>query len=114
MNNTRIMFLRNSDYTPCGCVAISIDRRNHRIDYQYSVLNPLDKFDRKMARHLALGRLVECPISTPLCRNSEVNMHIISEGVMEHLANSNAPKRAVRAAKLWRSCQEDSFDFDDE
>jgi len=97
----RIMFLRDASFRPVGCLAITIDSRNHRLNYQFSVLNPVDKFDRKMARHLALGRLVEAPISVPLPRNGEVSMHLISECVMVHLAESNAPNRAVRAAKLW-------------
>lgn len=99
--NSRIMFLRDANYRPVGCMAISIDSRNHRLNYQYSVLNPVDKFDRKMARHLALGRLVETPITVPLPRNGEVSMHLISECVMAHLAGSNAPSRAVKAAQLW-------------
>lgn len=101
MNNTRIMYLRDNQYAPVGCVAISIDRRNHRLSYQYSVRNPIDKFDRKLARQLALGRMVEVPIHLPLVRDMETSMHMISEMVMRHLASSNAPTRAVKAAKYW-------------
>jgi hypothetical protein len=99
--NNRIMFLRNTDYTPCGCLAISIDRKSKKLNYQYSVLNPDDRFDRKVARQLALGRLVESPIALPLMRDMDVNMHSISIAVMKHLSKSKAPSRAVKAAKGW-------------
>lgn len=99
--NKRIMFLRDSQYRPVGCLAISVDRKSHRLNYQFSVLNPADPFDRKTARVLALGRLLDSPISVPLARGTKVNMHDVSHTVMSHLAKSNAPNRAVRAAKLW-------------
>jgi len=99
--NKRIMFLRDNQFRPVGCLAISVDRKNHRLNYQFSVLNPVDSFDRKTARVLALGRLLDSPISLPLARGKEVNMHDVSFAVMSHLAKSNAPNRAVKAAKLW-------------
>lgn len=102
MNNSRIMFLRDSQYHPCGCVAITIDRRNHRISYQYSVLNPNDKFDRKIARQLAIGRLIEVPMHIAFSRDTEFSMHLVSKFVMQHIACSkSSPARAVRAAKIW-------------
>lgn len=99
--NSRIMFLRDSNYRPVGCVAISINRRDRVLNYQYSVLNPNDQFDRKMARHLALGRLVEAPVKVQYARGTSINMHLISEMVMLDIANSEAPSRAVKAARLW-------------
>lgn len=101
--NTRIMYLRDANKFPCGCLAITQDRRNHKLSYQYSVLNPHDEFDRKMARHLALGRLVESPITISTPRDTTISNHDISELVMLHVSRSDAPKRAVRAAKLWLS-----------
>lgn len=110
-NNTRIMFLRNEQYSPCGCLAIRLDRRNHRVSYQYSVLNPKDTFDRQMARHLAIGRLIEKPITIPISRATEINMHVISFEVMAHLAKSDAPKRAKNAANMWLNTQEYNVDL---
>lgn len=101
IQNTRIQFLRDSQFRPVGCLAINLDLRNHRLTYQMSVLNPADRFDRKVARQLALGRLVEAPVSVPLPRGKEFTMHDISEVVMRHVANSKAPGRARKAAKMW-------------
>ena len=60
--NRRVMYLRDSSYTPVGCVAISVSKNRKQVRYQYSVLNPSDDFERSLARHIALGRLVEKPV----------------------------------------------------
>lgn len=99
--NTRIMYLRDSHYRPVGCVAISVDRKRRTLSYQLSVQNPLDSFDRSLARQLALGRLVDKPINLPYDRKGDLSMHDISTTVMKHIAASKAPSRAVKAAKDW-------------
>jgi len=95
------MFLRDVKGQPVGCLAIGLDRKKHHAVYQLSVLNPADRFNRKMARHLALGRLMETPVSIPLQRGKDLTKHHISNVVMSHLAKSKAPTRAVKAAKQW-------------
>jgi hypothetical protein len=100
------MFLRDKQYKPVGCIAINVDRKNRQLNYHYSVLNPMDSFDRKEARVLALGRMMDAPVFIPLPRGKELTMHSISHAVMSHLAKSNAPSRAVKAAKMWLSRSE--------
>jgi hypothetical protein len=97
----RFMFLRDKQYRPIGCVVMAVDRRNHRVNYQYSVLNPVDDFNRALARQIALGRLIEKPIKVPLYRGEEINIHLISEIVLTEIATGNAPSRAKKAALLW-------------
>lgn len=100
MENYRVMYLRSSDGRPVGCVAMSVDRDAGVAAYQLSVLNPADYFDRKVARHLALGRLVEQPKSVPMLKNA--SMHDVSREVMTALVKGdNTPARALKAAKLW-------------
>lgn len=105
----RIMFLRDS-YTvvdgklrpgrPIGCIAIKVVPSNNTAIYQLSVVNPLDAFDRKMARQLALGRMVEEPVSVSIPQ--DFTMHDVSEAVMQDIAQSNRnATRARKAAKLW-------------
>ena len=97
----RIMFLRNGASHPIGCLAIQIDRKRSVLSYGFSVLNPADKFDRKVARQLALGRLLESPVSIAPIK-ADANMHEITRSVMKSLiVNRKTPARAVRAAKLW-------------
>jgi len=66
-----------------------------------SVLNPVDKFERSLARHIALGRLLEKPIRLKGFDGEQDN-HQITTAVMQSLLQSkNVPARARKAAKLW-------------
>jgi len=99
-NSNRIMFLRASNGHPVGAIAIRLVKGKSVAKYQFSVLNPKDNFDRAVARQLALGRLVEKPISVNL--PEEANMHDISGAVMADLSErSDVPSRAQKAASLW-------------
>lgn len=99
----RIQFLRDPNGQPVGCVAIRVRQvtvKRTLIEYQYSVLNPLDRFDRRLARQLALGRMVEAPYTTTV--HASPSRHDITVAVMENIvSDSSAPSRAVKAAKLW-------------
>lgn len=107
------MFLRDSYYlspqslqvvagNPVGCVAIKLNEYKHGTlaEYQVSVLNPLDRFDRAIARQLALGRLAEAPFTVRLPDNP--SMDDITRAVMSDIVDDpGAVSRARRAAKLW-------------
>lgn len=96
----RIMYLRSEDGHPVGCLAIQMNRAEGTVSYQLSVLNPRDRFNRAVARQLAIGRLVEEPLK--LAVSKEANMHDISEAVMlDILKWQDAPARAIKAAKIW-------------
>lgn len=103
-NGIRFMFLRNQSGAPVGCLAIDINFRT--ITYGWSVLNPRDKFDRRLAREIAQGRLEKTLglefVKLPISNTGKVSMHDISRAVMHHLAtNKLAPTRARKAATLW-------------
>jgi len=99
----RFMFLRNKKLQPVGCLAISRNDDCSEVFYQYSVLNPSDNFNRKLARDLATGRLANSPIKIDCLNNTNFNnMTEVTAAVMDHLeATSSAPTRARKAAKLW-------------
>ena len=104
----RIQFLRDHAGRPVGCLAIRLNPRTQFVEYQLSTLNPVDRFDRKVARQLALGRLTENPVTLRVPRNP--TMFDISLAVMRDLSNTkDAPNRAVKAAKLWLSQNDFSF-----
>ncbi len=94
----RFMFLRDEKGAPVGCVAITLEK-----DYaffQVSTLNPADRFDRKLARQLAIGRTVENPMSVKVTKKG--NIHDVSRAVMQAISKSALlPTRSVKAAKLW-------------
>jgi hypothetical protein len=99
--NRRIMYLRDEHYRPVGCIAISTNKDRSRIRYQVSVLNPVDNFERSLARHIALGRLVEKPFVIRGL-NGDENNHEISTYVMHDIVkNPQLPSRAKKAAILW-------------
>lgn len=101
----RITYLRDDKYQPVGCIAIKLNREaghgNYTlIEYQYSVLNPADRFDRALARQIALGRLVEAPYTTRT--NVLPTKHQVTEAVMKDIAkDKGAPARARKSAKGW-------------
>lgn len=95
----RIMFLRSSNNQPVGCLAISIAKNGEVINYGLSVLHPTDKFNRSVARQLAIGRLVESP--TTITGIKFAKIHDVTNLVMSHVSSSDAPTRAVKAARNW-------------
>lgn len=97
--DVRFMYLRDQKGSPVGCLAIRADA--HTVSYGISVLNPLDDFDRVLARRIAEGRL-----NTGITRTTNLgvkfNMHEITRQVMTDLYfRKDAPTRARKAAKLW-------------
>lgn len=98
----RIMFLRDKNRQPVGCLAFVIDADNH-IVYGMSVLNPKDKFNRTIARDVAMLRMnmFERSRFIPF-HAAPYTMHEVSEALMQDLLiNPRAPTRARKAAQLW-------------
>jgi hypothetical protein len=95
----RFMFLRDKKSQPVGCIAIDTAMG---LSYSLSVLNPLDKFDRKLARTIALGRL-HAGFSRFIRGGDISTMHAITRVVMQDILTGrpSAPSRARKAAKLW-------------
>jgi hypothetical protein len=100
LNNRRIMFLRDRSGNAIGCVVISIDRNKKKAYFNISVQNPADTFNRKLARQLAIGRMIESPMTVAL--KKDATMHDVTAAVMLSIrANKDLPKRAVQAASNW-------------
>lgn len=94
------MYLRDKNGWTVGCVAMLLQSKERQVGFQLSVVNPADKFERVLARQLALGRLVEQPYFVSLPR--QYNAHDISEAVMVAIRNNSAlPTRAREAARRW-------------
>jgi hypothetical protein len=85
---------------PVGCVAINMEKGATQAFYSFSALNPVDRFERGVARRLALGGMVESPFTVHISRHA--TMHDISTAIMKDLScNKKAPARARKAALLW-------------
>lgn len=100
MDNFRIMFLRDRVGAPVGCIAMTLSHKSDQVKYQVSTLNPVDNFDRKVARQLAIGRLMESPRFLNLPKRT--SLHDMTALVVRDIATSKAfPDRSVKAAKRW-------------
>jgi hypothetical protein len=85
---------------PIGCVAFSAD--GDTLAYQFSVLNPSDKFDRARGRAIAGGRLEKTPIRVELPGAGTMSYQALLTAVMSCVAATpEACTRAVKAAKGW-------------
>jgi hypothetical protein len=90
---------------PVACVAIKRHRavgagKTEYITYQLSVLNPADRFDRGVARQLAIGREVEAPLTTVV--SADAGKYEITKAVFSDIVrDKNIPTRARKAARLW-------------
>lgn len=102
--NRRVMYLRDEKYNPVGCVAVSLTKNRQTVRYQLSVVNPVDKFERSLARHIALGRLLEKPIRLSGFDGKQSNHVIINAVMASILSSKTTPARAKKAAKLWLQC----------
>lgn len=106
MKDSRIIFLRDQNKKPVGCLAFKTSMDNNysmSISYQVTTLNPLDNFDKKMARQLTIGRLMDEPyemVSSDF--NEKYCIHAITAAIMKHISeNGRIPRRSRQAANLW-------------
>lgn len=97
----RVVFLRDKNRNPVGCVAMQVSKNKKAIRYQLSTCNPIDKFDRALARQLALGRLLDKPLTLKSALPLK-SLHNVTAMVMEKLAlDSSTPNRSQKAALRW-------------
>lgn len=98
----KIMFIRDSKRQPVACLATKFSRDSGNVYVGMSVLNPCDRFNREMARSLAVGRAITQPVVVKA--DSSANAHDISRLIMNSIVSSGfvgIPARVIRAAKLW-------------
>lgn len=109
----RYMYLRDERRNPIGCLAIRLHRKKGYLEYQVSVVNPVDRispmtgkntpFNRNVAKDLAVGRLVTQGLLVPI--KDDITMSQVTRAVMSDLASLPStmpiPARAIKAAKLW-------------
>lgn len=103
MTGIRYMYVRDKNRNPVGVLVMK--RRQGGLDYQFSVLNPADDFDRDIGKRLALEALTVNPYSVTMSDNRENDSgHKFSELVMTDISkykNKQAPTRVVKFARSW-------------
>jgi hypothetical protein len=105
MINHRIHFIRDQKMFPIACIAFhdqyDISGKYGTINYAFSVTHPKDNFDRKLARQIAIGRLVENPRKIEIPVGDELpNLNGIINEIMTDLSwgKDNVPKRIMKRA----------------
>lgn len=104
MNQLRYIYLRDLKKQPVACIAVAFDRKRSTVSYNLSVLNPLDRFDRDVARDLAVGRLCRDPVKLDLSDTNEINSHVITRSILKDMLSWDTdllPSRARKAGKRW-------------
>ena len=96
----KIMYLRGtrSQY-PVGCVAFSYD--SYGVSYSVSIVHPDDKFDRKVAREIAEGRLLKSPYHIDINTDDFTSWEILAQVIFDIANNKYLPKRAQKVACEW-------------
>jgi len=97
----KIMYIRNIYYKPVGCLAMDIN--NNTIHYQISTQNPADKWNKKLARTIALARLDNKSFVIPNVdtTNHSKILNLIMNDLVKNYKTLNIPKRIVECAKYW-------------
>lgn len=104
MAQLRYIYLRDTKQQPCACIAVVYNKKASTVSYALSVLNPRDRFNRKVARDLAVGRLVQKGVSIDLSQVKSINCHVISRQILSDLITwEDLPSRARKSAKRWLS-----------
>jgi hypothetical protein len=97
MRTVQFMYLRDARRNPIGCVAMRRDGNN--VLYQLSTSHPKDRFDKQLARKIAVGRLEDDPVV--LNFEEITSRHIIFSHVMQDVLDNSTAHRAVNSAKNW-------------
>lgn len=109
-HRVRYIYLRDTKRQPVACLAILYSAKNKKVAYGLSVLNPQDRFNRKVARELAAGRLALYGNYLDLSEVPEINCHVITRRILTDLLtweHEELPGRARKAAKRWLLANEE-------
>lgn len=93
--NPRFFYLRDENNTRVACVASRLSE--DRVEFALSTWNPIDPFDKSIAKQIAEGRLKAGKIYSIEFQRETVKREIITT----ILSNTHSPTRAREAAKRW-------------
>jgi hypothetical protein len=98
-NSVKYVYVRDEKKNPVGCVAYQV--HDGHFYYGWSVHNPADQFDRKLARTIAEGRLQKrlesnLPTIKSDCKTGTLLLTIM----LELAANSTLPVRFRQLARF--------------
>ena len=90
---------------PCGCLISKVDREANIISYAYSMAHPNsmfcpgDRFNKKLGKLIAEGRLAKKPIT--IAGPVPVSGHDINKLIFQHIADTTTARTLRKIAKEW-------------
>ncbi len=91
----RWFYLKDENKFPVACVASELDE--DKVRFAVSTHNPLDPFNREMARRIAIGRLTHRKFTGEVSATPGIKEKIVSYIAQDE----KLPTRTVRAANYW-------------
>lgn len=91
----RWFYLKDENKFPVACVASELDE--DQVKFAVSTHNPLDPFNREMARKVAIGRLTHNKLVGKVPAVPGIKERIVSQIAMDE----KLPTRTVKAANYW-------------
>jgi len=93
----RWFYLKDENKFPVACVAS--DKEENMIVFSVSTHNPVDPFDRDVARQVAIGRLTAKKFAGVVTDETGIKEKIVTKIA----ASKTLPARAIEAANYWLS-----------
>lgn len=108
----RIFYLRDKNHFPVACVASSVE--NNVLHYGVSTHNPLDVYNKPLARKMALIRLHSKELPEKFggmveCQDPKQAKQALLNAINK---NTKVAQRARDAAKLWLKHQQEKAEFE--
>lgn len=107
MNNIRYMYIRDEKRNPIGVIVTR--KVENYVEVNYSFCSPKDKFDKKIGKKIALGRLETKPAF--VCGLDEKsNRHSITRDVLASISYVvNLTKKTEKFVQNWLRTHQESL-----
>ena len=106
MENLHAMYLRDSKTKHPVGIVLTRKGSDGIVEYQYSVWNPVQNYDRDLGYKVALGRFETAAYAVRLPEGVKVTGHVINTSVLKDMLNHRGdedrlPTRAKNAIVSW-------------
>lgn len=101
---TTFFYLRNSANCPVVCFALQHDRGSDTLSYQVSTWNPVDVYNKHLARKVAEAKLNAKPFTVKVSKDAnphELHLVMVQDLLTNHKKTSSCPRRTELMATEW-------------
>jgi hypothetical protein len=105
-DSARLVYIRDENKFPVGCIAFKVN--GDVIQFGYSIWNPKDKYNRSIARKIAMGRLEgkkdKQPSECTCAYTGTKSIHDVMRSLFTTLSlRTDLPKRIRRSLLSMRN-----------